>query len=148
MKKFFLSSFVIFSFALYATSLQTKGTDATFFVTPINLPAVTPTLPIGNMPMMNYVYKNGTYIGSVADAYYGNVQVRAIIAGGKITDVQFLAYPNDRQTSLSINTQAIPDLKNEAIVAQSANVDIVSGATATSQAFVQSLQSALSQAKN
>lgn len=98
--------------------------------------------------MMNYVYKNGTYIGSIADAYYGNVQVRLIIAGGKITDVQFLAYPNDRQTSLSINTQAIPDLKNEAIVAQSANVDIVSGATATSQAFVQSLQSALSQAKN
>jgi len=91
-------------------------------------------------------YKDGTYTGISADAYYGNVQVQIAINGGKITDVQFLDYPQDRRTSLEINSQAMPYLKTEAIQAQSAQVDIVSGATATSGAFQQSLASALSQA--
>jgi len=93
-------------------------------------------------------YKDGEYTGNTADAFYGNIQVKAIIQGGKITDVQFLQYPNDRSTSIMINQQAMPYLKQEAIQAQSAQVDIVSGATDSSQAFQQSLQSALSQAKS
>jgi uncharacterized protein with FMN-binding domain len=92
------------------------------------------------------VYKDGTYTGSVADAYYGNVQVSATVSGGKLTDVTFLQYPNTHATSVVINQQAMPYLKQEAIAAQSANVQIVSGATFTSQAFQQSLQAALSQA--
>ena len=91
-------------------------------------------------------YKDGTYTGSVADAYYGNVQVQATISGGKITDVTFLQYPNDNGTSMYINSQAMPLLKQEAIAAQSANVDGVSGASETSPAFQQSLASALNQA--
>ncbi len=92
-------------------------------------------------------YKDGSYTGSVADAFYGNIQVRAIISGGKITDVKFLQYPNDRPNSVRINTQAMPFLTQEAVQAQSAQVDIVSGATDTSQAFVESLSSALAQAQ-
>ncbi len=95
----------------------------------------------------NALYKEGQYNGSIADAYYGNVQVRAIIQGGKLTDVQFLSYPNDRNQSIEINSRALPILKSEAIKAQSAQVDIVSGATNTSNAFINSLSSALSQAK-
>jgi len=95
----------------------------------------------------NPPYKDGTYTGSSADAFYGNIQVQAVISGGKITDVQFLQYPNDRSRSIAINTLAMPNLKQEAIQAQSANVNIVSGATDSSNAFVQSLSSALSQAK-
>lgn len=91
-------------------------------------------------------YKDGTYTGDVVDAFYGNVQVKAIVVGGKLTDVQFLDYPQDRHTSVEINTQAMPQLKSEAITAQSANVDIVSGATQTSRGFIQSLQSALQKA--
>lgn len=91
-------------------------------------------------------YKNGTYTGSVADAYYGYVQVQAIISGGKIVDVKFLQYPNDNSTSISINSQAMPYLTQEAIQAQSARVNTVTGASATSDAFVQSLQNALKQA--
>lgn len=91
-------------------------------------------------------YKDGTYTGSAANAYYGNVQVQATIKNGKITDVEFLEYPNDNPNSQNINSQAMPYLKQEAIQAQSSQVDIVSGATLTSQAFAQSLQSALSQA--
>ncbi len=91
-------------------------------------------------------YKDGSFTGSVADAYYGNVQVKVTISGGKMTDVQFLQYPNTHQTSVIINKQAMPYLQQEAIQAQSSNVQIISGATFTSQAFQQSLQNALSQA--
>ena len=90
--------------------------------------------------------KDGTFTGTSEDAYWGNVQVAATISGGKITDVKFLQYPNSHQTSVYINQQAMPYLQQEAIKAQSANVQTVSGATYTSQAFQQSLQSALSQA--
>lgn len=130
-----------------------------------SLASVTPAIPINKAPISSSQppptpkpkpqpappvnqrkYKNGNYIGSTADAFYGLVQVEAIIKNGQIADVQFLQYPNDRQHSVLINSQAMPYLKQEAISAQSANVDIVSGATATSQAFIQSLASALSQA--
>ena len=92
-------------------------------------------------------YKDGSYTGNSTDAFYGNIQVQAIISGGKITDVQFLQYPSDRSRSVAINTFAMPNLKQEAIQAQSANVDIVSGATDSSNAFIESLSSALSKAK-
>ncbi len=92
-------------------------------------------------------YVDGNYTGSVADAYYGYVQVQAIIQGGKITDVKFLQYPSSHSTSVYINSQAMPYLTQEAIQAQSANINGVSGATATSQAFAQSLYSALAKAK-
>jgi uncharacterized protein with FMN-binding domain len=91
-------------------------------------------------------YKDGTYAGSTENAYYGNVQVKATISGGKLTSVAFLQYPNTHATSVDINQQAMPYLQQEAIKAQSANVQIISGATYTSQAFIQSLQNALSQA--
>lgn len=92
-------------------------------------------------------YKDGNYTGSVTNAYYGNVQVSAAISGGKITTVNFLQYPNSHSTSVAINQQAMPYLQQEAISAQSANVQIISGATYTSQAFSQSLSAALTQAQ-
>ena len=107
-------------------------------IPPTPLPAPTAT-PAGQ-------YKDGTYDGPVVDAYYGNVQVEAIVQGGNITDVKFLDYPHDRRTSREINSQAMPWLTQEAVQVQNANVDLISGATFTSQAFVQSLQSALDQA--
>ena len=91
-------------------------------------------------------YKDGSYTGSIANAYYGNVQVKATISGGKITDVAFLQYPDTHSTSVYINQQAMPYLQQEAIQAQSSRVNIISGATYTSQAFIQSLSDALSQA--
>jgi len=84
----------------------------------------------------------------VQDAYYGNVQVGATVQGGKITAVDFLQAPNTHQTSVIINSQAMPILQTEAIQAQSANVNIVSGATFTSQAYQASLADALAQAIN
>ncbi len=113
---------------------------------PITIP-ITPAPP--PVPPTNTGrYRNGSYVGDVTDAYYGNVQVQAIIANGKISDVQFLDYPQDRGNSIRINRYAMPILISEAINAQSANVDGVSGATATSGAFNESLASALAQAAN
>ncbi len=92
-------------------------------------------------------YKDGQYTGQPADAFYGTIQVEAIIQGGKITDVKFLQHPHDAYNSQRINAVAMPYLKQEAIQAQSAQVDGVTGATESSQAFIQSLSSALSQAQ-
>jgi uncharacterized protein with FMN-binding domain len=92
-------------------------------------------------------YKDGTFTGNSDNAFYGNVQVKVIILGGKITDVQFLQHPSDATRSIAINTLAMPNLRQEVIQAQNAQVDIVSGATDTSDAFIQSLSSALNQAK-
>jgi uncharacterized protein with FMN-binding domain len=116
-------------------------------------PASTSTPPAGgtggttSTPAPGALYKDGSYTGSVADAQWGNVQVKAVIQNGKITDVQFLQYPNDRSRSVYINSIADPELTSEAIQAQSANVDIITGATDTSMAFIQSLSDALAQAK-
>jgi uncharacterized protein with FMN-binding domain len=93
------------------------------------------------------LYRDGDYTGTEVDAYYGLVQVQATIKQGKLADVQFLEYPNDRRTSIRINNIAMPYLQQEAIQAQSARVDLISGATLTSQAFVQSLEMALNSAK-
>jgi uncharacterized protein with FMN-binding domain len=91
-------------------------------------------------------YKDGQYTGPRVDAFYGWVQVQAVVQNGQIADVKFLQYPNDRRTSQRINNIAMPYLTSEAIQAQSANVDIISGATLTSEAFAQSLQYALQNA--
>ena len=115
-------------------------------VQPVSTPTPTPTPTPVSTPQGQYV--DGTYTGSTADAYYGNIQVQVTISRGMIADVQFLQYPSDRSTSRYINQQAMPILRQEAIQAQSAQVDGVSGASDTSAAFQQSLASALSQAKS
>jgi uncharacterized protein with FMN-binding domain len=92
-------------------------------------------------------YKDGTYTGTVADAIYGPLQVKAIVSGGKLTDVQFLQYPNSSGHTSEVSARALPQLKSMAIAAQSSKVDAISGATQTREAFEQSLASALAQAK-
>jgi len=100
------------------------------------------------MPMEHMMmYKNGEYTGKVVDVYYGNVEVKAIMRMGRLVDVRFLQYPNDRSTSIAISNEVIPALTTEAIKAQSAAVDIISGATQTSEGFMASLADALAQAK-
>ncbi len=92
-------------------------------------------------------YKDGSYTGNAADAFYGYIQVKITVSNGNISDVAFLQYPNDRGYSIQVNSYAMPILKQQAIAAQSAQVDGVSGATDSSQAFVQSLSSAIAQAQ-
>jgi uncharacterized protein with FMN-binding domain len=96
----------------------------------------------------NAGYADGTYAGPVVDAYYGLIQIAAIIQGGQLVAIRVLKYPSDRRTSVSINRQALPMLQDEVISAQSANVDLISGATLTSEAFIRSLGAALRKAKS
>jgi uncharacterized protein with FMN-binding domain len=90
--------------------------------------------------------KSGTFPGQAVDTRYGPVQVGVTVSGGRISGVDFLAMPNDRPRSQFITQQAEPLLRQEVLQAQSANIDLLSGATYTSEGFAQSLQSALSQA--
>lgn len=76
--------------------------------------------------------------GTAVSTRWGTVQVRAIFTSGRLTDIQMLQTPNDRHA-----TRAIPILRTEALQAQSANIDTVSGATATSEAYAESLQAAI-----
>jgi uncharacterized protein with FMN-binding domain len=81
--------------------------------------------------------------GQVVDTRYGPVQVEVTLEGSTITDVQALELPSDRRTSAEISQTVGPWLHDEVLQAQSANIDIISGATYTSMAYAQSLQSAL-----
>jgi len=84
--------------------------------------------------------------GPVIDTRYGPVQVEVLLAGNRINDVLVLQYPNEARRSQEINAQALPLLHEEALSAQSANIDTISGATYTTFGYEQSLQAALEQA--
>jgi uncharacterized protein with FMN-binding domain len=79
----------------------------------------------------------------VAQTPFGPVQVQVTIAGGKITDVVALQLPSGQGHSAAIAAYAAPILRSEALTAQSAQIDLVSGATYTSQGYASSLQAAL-----
>jgi uncharacterized protein with FMN-binding domain len=123
------------------TPVLTQPVSAGTPPTPTNTPS-----PVVQKSSGQYV--DGSYTGSAANAYYGTVQVKAVVTNGQLADVQFVQHPDTHLNSIFINSRAMPLLTQEAIQAQSANVDGVSGATFTSQAFVQSLSSALALAKN
>jgi uncharacterized protein with FMN-binding domain len=87
-----------------------------------------------------------TVTGTVATTPYGPMQVQVVLTGDRITKVNVLQQTDDGQESSQIDSFAIPKLTSEALTAQSARIDTVSGATATSQGYINSLQSALDQA--
>ena len=164
-KKFFLSGFVVFSFIAYVINQRFTRPDSALNPAPANPGIVTPQVlssspdssqPVQSIPATQSLvsasnqggYKDGTYTGPLVDAYYGMVEVQVTIQSGKISDVQFLQYPSDRRTSVQINSIAMPYLQQEAIQAQSADVNIISGATFTSEGFATSLNAALNSAKN
>src|SRR5450759_2197193 len=89
---------------------------------------------------------NGTFTGSDVPNRFGDVVVRVVISSGHISDVQAVTLPTDRAESAYISSVVGPMLRTEALQAQSATIDIISGATYTSQSYAQSLESALQQA--
>jgi uncharacterized protein with FMN-binding domain len=135
--KILLSAVVIIGFVLYSFF----GKSATQ-----SLPVKTKET-VNSSAVSSGMYKDGMYTGKATDAFYGTIQVQATVQNGNIADVQFLQYPHSQDTSIQVNKAAMPELKQEAIAAQNANVDVVSGATQTSQAFNESLADALTQAK-
>jgi uncharacterized protein with FMN-binding domain len=87
-----------------------------------------------------------TYAGDAVMTRYGNVQVQITVEDGKITAAEVLQVPwNDRHDQM-INSAAVPVYNEETVTAQSAQIDVVSGATYTWDGYTQSLQSAIDQA--
>jgi uncharacterized protein with FMN-binding domain len=114
---------------------------------PVVLASAPPTTPTATSIAVTSAINDGTYTGTQADAYYGMVQVRAVVSGGKVASVDVLSYPADRSRSRGINSFALPQLQSEVVRAQSASVDVVSGATLTSEAYISSIAAALAQAR-
>jgi uncharacterized protein with FMN-binding domain len=90
---------------------------------------------------------SGQITGSAIQMQFGVVQVQVTLENGKITDVVALQAPRDDRHSAQITSYATPQLRSEALAAQSAQINSISGATYTSEAYAQSLQSALDQLK-
>jgi uncharacterized protein with FMN-binding domain len=84
-----------------------------------------------------------TFIGDNVPNQYGDVQVQITVQGHVLVDVQALQLPSSHQRSQEISGAAAPILRQEALQAQSAQIDLLSGATFTSESYAQSLQSAL-----
>lgn len=87
-----------------------------------------------------------TITGPQVGTQWGPVQVAVTVEGSQITDVQVLQHPTGNPTDDQINGYALPILVQQTLDAQSANIDMVSGATVTSTGYIQSLQAALDQA--
>ncbi len=87
-----------------------------------------------------------TYTGEAANTQWGPVQVEITVQNGKITKSEAVVYPTGNGRDQEINAYAVPALNQEAVQAQSSQIDALSGATVTSDGYIQSLQSAIDQA--
>ena len=103
------------------------------------------TTPPSDAPGAASGYADGVHLGTAEYTEWGNVQVEVTIGDGIIVDVAAVEYPTGRRSS-EINEQAVPMLEAQAIALQSADLDVVSGATYTSRTYADSLQAALDQA--
>ncbi len=93
-------------------------------------------------------YKDGEYTTeSVRVDRWGQLQLKVTIEGGQLTKIDVLEYPHSTRRSDIISRAALPTLITEAIQKQDANVDMVTRATDTCVAFVESLEPLLNSAK-
>jgi major membrane immunogen (membrane-anchored lipoprotein) len=127
---------------LFGYSTSTAGPGTVGGQTSIVSSGGTPTTDSGGTPTAGAT----TVTGSVAQTRWGPVQVEITVADGTITDVSVVEYPTGNRRDREINETALPVLVDETIDAQSADIDMVSGATVTSEGYLESLQSALDQA--
>ena len=89
---------------------------------------------------------SATVNGEAAGTRYGPVQVQITVKDGKVVAADAIVYPTQDRRDQEINGYAIPQLDDETLQAQSAQIDTVSGATYTSEGYTRSLQSAIDQA--
>ena len=105
--------------------------------------SVVSTATVAPAPAGGGVSGTRTVNGALISTRYGDVQVAVTLAGGRLTDVEPVVVPTDRPRSAEISRQATPLLRQESLQAQSGKIDIISGATYTSEAWAQSLSAAL-----
>jgi uncharacterized protein with FMN-binding domain len=135
--------------AVLATTALSGLVVALLALKPHQLPALTdpaPRPPTAAHTPAGTAPGTGTFTGDPVDTRYGTVQVAATLDKGRITSVKVLRSPDGNGRDQEISSFALPRLTQEAIGAQSAHIDAVSGASYTSQGYTESLQSALDQA--
>jgi uncharacterized protein with FMN-binding domain len=140
MNSFKQSTFLLLCGVVFFATLQNPTHAA---VPTAEVPAATDTMLQLARTMTLH---DGSFVGGTYSAYYGPVQVQVTVRGGVIVDGTALKFPNKSGTSRSINRQALPYLKQELISAQSGRINLISGATLTSKAYVKSLRDALNKA--
>ncbi|MBV2353368.1 FMN-binding protein [Streptomyces sp. J2-1] len=137
-------------------ALLTTGGASALVVTllalkPHQLPALqsgspSPRTPVPTATGSGSAARTGTFTGDAVPTQYGAVQVAVTLAKGRITAVKVLQAPDQSGRDQEIASYALPRLTREALGAQSAHIDAVSGASYTSQGYAESLQSALDKA--
>jgi uncharacterized protein with FMN-binding domain len=127
-------------------SFKSRSGGSVSTVTPSTKPSASSSAHSPSSSSSTSKSASGTFTGTSIDTRYGPVQVQAVLSDGKLTNVNVLQVPDNGGYEDQIVSIALPELKSEALSDQSANIDVVSGATFTSQGYAQSLQSALDQA--
>ena len=117
-----------------ASALSGSSTTSTTSRSGSSPPAGSASAPTGADTVVN---------GAATSTRWGTVQVQVHVRNGQIVDVVPLAVPDSNSRDYRINSYAVPVLRDEALAAQSASIDTVSGATVTSNGYIRSLQSAL-----
>ena len=120
-----------------ATGSGSAGSTASSGSTTSKTPTPTPSASA------NSAAATKTVTGSAVDTRYGIVQVKVTFSGTTITAVDTVQAPSENGRDVEINQQALPMLEQEVLASQSANIDTVSGATYTSEGYIQSVQSAI-----
>jgi uncharacterized protein with FMN-binding domain len=143
---------LLLSFKTHAvpTTLETRPAvigDPTTSTTPTTRPATMPP-PVGSVgsPPDASTASTRTVTGNAASTRYGPVMVQITVTNGQITAANAVEYPTAKARDIQINARAVPRLNQETLAAQSAHIDMVSGATYTSNGYITSLQSALDKA--
>ncbi len=135
---------MLFSYHTSTTSEVTTSADETDGGSPQATTAPSATASAGSNPTTAATpAADGTYTGDAVQTRYGAVQVQITVANGRITSAEAIQYPNQDRHDQQINAYAVPILNSEVVAAQSASIDAVSGATVTSDGYLESLQSAI-----
>jgi uncharacterized protein with FMN-binding domain len=127
--------------------LPAAATPAPATTDPVTPAAETPTATPTATSSPTAAYRDGTVAGPAVEIRWGVVQVQVTISDGVITDVTALQLPTGDHHSCEISERAAPVLRSAALAAQSAEIDVLSGATYTSLAYARSLQAALDSAR-
>jgi uncharacterized protein with FMN-binding domain len=125
-------------FGYHTSTSSTSGTAPSVIASPA-VPSTSGTSTSGGGTSAS----GRTVTGPSVDTRWGPVQVEVTVTGGRLTDVAVVDYPTENGKDRAINARAVPILVQEALDAQSADIDMVSGATVPSEGYVESLQAAL-----
>jgi uncharacterized protein with FMN-binding domain len=126
-----------------SSSSTSSGSGSSSTSTPSSTPSASTPSSTSGSSSSKAATVSGTFDGTTAQTQYGPVQVEIVVSAGTITDVKALQLTDQGGRSVEISNEAAPILRTEALSAQSADIQSVSGATYTSQGYVTSLQAAL-----